>query len=647
YSPLNPRRASSPSPTQGRLAMEDGSEDRTKTDGGKEEPLFAALFKESASLVEFWKQNDSNVTQDYLELRAGALYKTVSSCENQFWEKEDIFYSSNEEPKPDQWQNLIELHRDLIHAYRDFFFATQHRCAGKKVKTLVGKNKMLQRITYHGILSLLQLPQSELPLSRAYMRKFIDISYEVLDSLYEAAPAFVDRWIELNIQLCERRNDIEIKIGNSNATTHWNGCTKLWYARAAGRNPTAGRLYCQLAALTPQEEFLQLFCRAKSLCVTQPDPAARERLLSLFDQILSSKSSGLHPDDAALVRSLGVLFSGRSAGPLEQSQTVLDAIHSERGPEPGYLSGIILSCLLFGCSSSSNPLRLAIAESRQGSKASTGMRYPGTNSAKPPVLEKPIGKNEADLEAVEAATFQKTLSFAVQMYEGVLSRQLADNTLPLGNTLSVGNSVSFLHTTSRFIFYLSKYPRAIAFIRKKFPWELMVRYLNSAIQKLKSEKGKDMRDPYPADVPHTPLPEDYAQLGLFYANEDLPPGWFTGEEIPLSLEVFAAFITIVPPLVHVSFLMLTEILDGLEVFAAFITLVPPLVRVFFLMLTEVLDGLKVFVAFVGIVRPLVYVRVVTHVLLAWLAADNEAIYECSFEAHGPGAWRIDEVVGSR
>ncbi|KAK3175615.1 hypothetical protein K4F52_010119 [Lecanicillium sp. MT-2017a] len=403
YSPLNPRRASSPSPNQCQLAMEKCSEDRAKSEAGKEEPPLATPSKESASRAKFLEQNDSTFTQDDLESMAKTLYKTVFSCENEFRQKEKDVHFSNQAPNSDQWQNLIELHRDLIHAYRDFFFATQHRCAGKEVRTLVGKNTMLQRITDHGILSLLQLPQSELPSSRAYMRKFIDISYEVLDSLYEAAPAFVDRWIELNIKLCERRKDIEIKIGDSSGATHWNECTKLWYARAARRDPTAGRLCCQLAALTPQDELLQLFYYAKSGCVTQPDPAARERLLSLFDQILSSKSSGLHPDDAALVRSLGVLFSGRSAGPLEQSQTVLDAIHSER--EPG---------------SSPNPLRLAIAEFRQGSKAATGMRCPGTNSAKPQVLEKPIGKNEADLEAVEAATFQKTLSFAVQMYEGVL-----------------------------------------------------------------------------------------------------------------------------------------------------------------------------------------------------------------------------------
>ena len=67
---------------------------------------------------------------------------------------------------------------------------------------------------------------------------------------------------------------------------HWTAISRDWYTKAAGRQPTIGRLYHHLAILSRPHALQQLFFYAKSLAAPIPFPSARESIMTLFDPIL-------------------------------------------------------------------------------------------------------------------------------------------------------------------------------------------------------------------------------------------------------------------------------------------------------------------------------------------------------------------------
>ncbi len=118
-------------------------------------------------------------------------------------------------------------------------------------------------------------------------------------------------------------------------------------------------------------------------------------------------------------------------------------------------------------------------------------------------------------------TFQEALDFAVQTYEVVLRRDGAANTL------------SCLHTTMVFVFYLSKHVKAMSLVCDKYPWKLTANTLNSVLEALESKPRMERQEfpRPPANEPLRPLPEDYALRGLRYSNNYFPEDWFSSDKL--------------------------------------------------------------------------------------------------------------------
>ena len=126
----------------------------------------------------------------------------------------------------------------------------------------------------------------------------------------------------------------------------------------------------------------------------------------------------------------------------------------------------------------------------------------------------------AEAEADAGETFDKALSFAVRTYEIILRRWGDKNTL------------SCLHTIMVFIYYMSRFPAAMAHLEGRYPWKLtaiMLNYLLKTSNKPRID-GEEFPEPERGELPY-PLPEDYAMRGLVYAEYFFPEGWFDNHKI--------------------------------------------------------------------------------------------------------------------
>lgn len=107
--------------------------------------------------------------------------------------------------------------------------------------------------------------------------------------LYETVPAFEDTWIECLGDLGRYRMAIEDDDVRDREV--WTNVARSWYSKAADKKPMVGRLYHHIAILARPNVLQQLFFYCKSLTVGQPFSSAREPILSLFELVLSSKST--------------------------------------------------------------------------------------------------------------------------------------------------------------------------------------------------------------------------------------------------------------------------------------------------------------------------------------------------------------------
>lgn len=117
-------------------------------------------------------------------------------------------------------------------------------------------------------------------------------------------------------------------------------------------------------------------------------------------------------------------------------------------------------------------------------------------------------------------TFKKSLSFAVRTYEIVTTRWGDANILP------------FVHTTLVFIEHMTRYPTAMSYLEREYPWKLTAAMLNYILASGEYRTRMDGNFPgLEKDEPPRPLPEDYAMRGLTYAEDYHPKEWFVNEKI--------------------------------------------------------------------------------------------------------------------
>ncbi|KAK4206116.1 hypothetical protein QBC37DRAFT_301453 [Rhypophila decipiens] len=128
--------------------------------------------------------------------------------------------------------------------------------------------------------------------------------------------------------------------------------------------------------------------------------------------------------------------------------------------------------------------------------------------------------------------------------EPSVAQQLADALRLANKTHSVVlqrvgdlNILPYLHVTLAFIYHLTYYPEAMAYVAPEFPWKLTALMLNSLMDSIEShsriesirfpehDKGKG------GDRLPRPLPEDYAMRGLLWVDKYFPDGWFSNDKI--------------------------------------------------------------------------------------------------------------------
>ncbi|KAK2059311.1 hypothetical protein LY76DRAFT_512378 [Colletotrichum caudatum] len=329
--------------------------------------------------------------------------------------------------------------------------------------------------------------------------------------LYETVPTFEDTWIECLGDLGHYRMAIEDS--NMKDREVWTSVSRHWYSKASDKAPTTGRLYHHLAILARPKALQQLFYYAKSLCVPVPFLSARESIMTLFDPHLNGTPTRLQEIDAAFVRAHGVLFSGKSNDLFAPAvKEFIDSFDNhiqrtnKRWLENAYYIAIALGCAMLGYGSESNPIMMAIKTS----------------------CTEDVDVQTEDPETPVTAKFLDALDFAGRTHGVVFLRfAVLDER---GHLIPDPNVNPYLHVTLSFLYYMSHFATVMGYIESKMPWKLISLMLNWRLKKCPSMDRIEWEDfPRSNDETRRPLPEDFAQRGLFWVGKYYPDDWFTSK----------------------------------------------------------------------------------------------------------------------
>ncbi|KAI5924462.1 hypothetical protein F4810DRAFT_719057 [Camillea tinctor] len=526
--PAAPARARSASPHRkhrGRQELHDPDFNRTTLHGGKlwspDDPSSPKNLKGQRGqddippelhTGEMMKQPETRpISQEQLVAEVKGIYAGLVMVESKCIEVDNAQSSqSDAKLNNEQWQALIALHRTLLHEHHDFFLASQHPSANQALRRLASKYAMPARMWRHGIHSFLELLRHRLPGSLEHMLTFIYLAYSMMALLYETVPTFEDTWIECLGDLGRYRMAIEDDDIRDREV--WTSVSKHWYSKASDKAPTTGRLYHHLAILARPNAPQQLFYYNKSLCVPIPFASARESVMTLFDPIISGSSSHtsrMTPIDVVFVKAHGILFSKKSENEfdvtVDQFHNMLDdhiSRTSRRWMEAGYYVGISNCCALLSYGQDDNVIMRAIRPQRTD------------ETAEPPV--------SGDASAQEPGKdIERALRLCLGTYNVVLHRLGDLNILP------------FVHVILVFIYHLTRYPSAMAYVEKTFPWKLLSLLLNSLLLSYrKHDRILDREFPREKkDLPPRPLPEDFAMKGLLWVEHYFPEDWFANSKV--------------------------------------------------------------------------------------------------------------------
>ncbi|KAL0937334.1 uncharacterized protein CTRU02_207065 [Colletotrichum truncatum] len=447
------------------------------------------------------------ISQEQLVAEVKGIYAGLVMVESKCIEVDNAQSSTTTETGPklnnEQWQALIALHRTLLHEHHDFFLASQHPSASPALRRLASKYAMPARMWRHGIHSFLELLRHRLPASLEHMLTFIYLAYSMMALLYETVPTFEDTWIECLGDLGRYRMAIEDDDPKDREV--WTAVSRHWYSKASDKAPTTGRLYHHLAILARPNALQQLFYYTKSLCVPIPFLSARESIMTLFEPHLNGSPTRLLEVDAAFVRAHGILFSGRNQDKFTSSVDEfigsLDnhiSRNTRRWMDSGYHIGIALGCSILEYGSESNVIMRAIKSSR-------------------------AEDSDIPMEGMDTAPSQKfldALDFACRTHD-VIFRRFGDP-----------NVIPYVHVTLSFLYHMSHFPTAMAYIEDKLPWKLISLLLNTLMDgNTLFEKIESEDFPRPEKESPRPLPEDFAQRGLLWVDKYYPNDWFTASKI--------------------------------------------------------------------------------------------------------------------
>lgn len=160
-------------------------------------------------------------------------------------------------------------------------------------------------------------------------------------------------------------------------------------------------------------------------------------------------------------------------------------------------------CAVLEYGKEKNPIAKALRQARSGGASSPGDSVPQDNGAEPP-----------------SPSMEEALSLFNGTYD-IVSRRFGDP-----------NILSFLHVTLVFVYHLTFYPDAMAYVSPAFPWKLTALMLNTLIGSCRSHaRIEDEQFPKTESAATRPLPDDYAQRGFPWVDRYFPDGWFTRADV--------------------------------------------------------------------------------------------------------------------
>ncbi|KAI1323583.1 hypothetical protein F5Y16DRAFT_334160 [Xylariaceae sp. FL0255] len=448
------------------------------------------------------------ISQEQLVAEVKGIYAGLVMVETKCIEVDNA-QSSQTDTKlnNEQWQALIALHRTLLHEHHDFFLASQHPSASQPLRRLASKYAMPARMWRHGIHSFLELLRHRLPGSMEHMLTFIYLAYSMMALLFETVPAFEDTWIECLGDLGRYRMAIEDEDVRDREV--WTSVSRQWYSKASDKAPTTGRLYHHLAILARPNALQQLFFYTKSLCVPIPFSSARESIMTLFEPLLSV-SGYSHPRliaiDVAFVKAHGVLFSQKSLDDFHLAAgKFLELLNdhvgrtTRRWTDMGYFIGIANCCALLSYGKEDSVIMKTI-QSEAEERGNEGNRSKSTLQA--------------------SAALDDTLQLVMGTHEIIFNR------------FGDANVLAYVHVAVVFMCYMSRFPNAMSYIEKQFPWKKLSLMLNTLLASCQDfNKIKSNEFPRESNDPPRPLPEDYALKGFVWVEHLFPSDWFSNEKI--------------------------------------------------------------------------------------------------------------------
>ncbi|KAF2452544.1 hypothetical protein BDY21DRAFT_259990, partial [Lineolata rhizophorae] len=141
----------------------------------------------------------------------------------------------------EQFQAITAMHRAVLDEYGDFFLATQYPRAPPAFKRLPLEYCMPARLWAIGIHGLLEFLRHKLPASEEHIEAFIQVAYQMLAQISDAAPNFECTWKECMGDLARYRMAIESK--DCRVKEAWTDTARELYSWCSEQDPAVGRLY--------------------------------------------------------------------------------------------------------------------------------------------------------------------------------------------------------------------------------------------------------------------------------------------------------------------------------------------------------------------------------------------------------------------
>ena len=470
-------------------------------------------------------QPQSDITEEQLVDAVRSIYTSLVKVEMRCIEMDRQQSESPNKLSDRQWQDLISLHRTLLHEHHDFFLASQHPSAGRVLKRLPEKYAMPARLWCYGIHSFLELLRHRLPDSSEHTLTFLYHAYSMLTLFLESAPEFWETWIECLGDLARYRMAVEdVDMRDREA---WAGVARSWYHQAADKNQSVGRIQHHLAVLARPDILQQLFYYTKALVSLHPFPSAGESIMLLFDPLFNAP----RPSDQLIVASSfvtahGYLFTQSSSpsgldvsGFVMHTQEFLQHLdmYIGRWGMDFRLHGAYMSLSNFAAI-----FQYGVADAVIPSEFLKGAGQQEPTDAKQSAFEQWIPVDRVDAVEEEFVKSQAQPSSELIFYGSFFTFQTLSAILG-----HVGNKNVFpaVHTSLAFIWCMALNGTSIRHIEVAVPWRKLTTFLNTLVRsETDLQPVEDDDSPVLEEKKH--MPEDFLIRGQLWSQKYYPQDFF-------------------------------------------------------------------------------------------------------------------------